>query len=306
MPVRPRFDPKRALIAARDFTFLGRAYAPGDPFPHADDAEAANDRLRARQYEARAVNFGPEEAAEEDPITMTGPKGGRYEINAPWLERPLTIRGKVNAEKALADLREEGAPLGWIDGGSDVEVEEVGGGWYAISAPWLDEPEKVQGREDAEARQREIHAEGEPATHHGVTLAESEGGNGYYDLTADWLDEPEKVHGIDAARERAAELREAGPPEGWTPEGGQEDAGGATSGDSAQSDTDAAAPASEGAQENAAKAETTEGADGADDADQASDTASDGDDADKAAGGDQAEAPAEGEAGKSEDPPADA
>lgn len=300
MPVRPRFDPKRSLIAARAFTFLGRAYALGDPFPHADDAGAANDRLRARQYEARAVNFAPEEATTEDPIQMTGPAGGRYTITAPWLERPLTIRGKVNAEKALADLREEGPPLGFIDGGSDVEVEEAGGGWYAISAPWLDEPEKVQGREAAEVRQREIHDAGEPEAHHGVSLTESEGGNGYYDVKADWLAEGEKVHGIDAARERAAELRAEGAPEGWTAEDGP------VAAETPSDPTDPAAPASDGVQENAAKAETTEGAEQADATDEASDTASYGEGADSGAAGDEAEAPAEGEAGKSEDPPATA
>ncbi len=161
MPVRPRFDPKRALIAARGFSFLGRAYGPGDPFPHPDDAASIAPRLLARQYEGHAVNHAPEAPA--DPIQMTGPAGGRYTITAPWLERPLVIRGKVNAEKALADIREEGAPLGWIEGGTETEIEEAGGGWYAISAPWLAEPEKVQGREAAEARQREIHDAGPPA-----------------------------------------------------------------------------------------------------------------------------------------------
>ncbi len=328
MAHRLRFDPKRSLIAARGFTFAGRAYAPGDPFPHPDDAGTIPDRLRARQYEARAVNFAPEDATVEDPVQMVkAEKNGYYTITAPWFERPLTVRGKVNAEKALAEVREEGAPLGFIDGGSDVEVEEIGGGWYQITAPWLAEPEKVQGRDDAEKRQREIHAEGEPETHHGVSLTESEGGNGYYDIAAAWLAEGEKVHGIDAARERAAELRAEGPPEGWTPEDGpvapatdgQDDAGaaadqadpaeaaaGAQAADSAQTEPAAADPASEGAEENAAKAESTEGAEQADGNDEASDTAEDGEGADSGDAGDDGEAPAEGEAGKSEDPPADA
>lgn len=163
MPVRPRFDPTRSLIAARAFTFMGRAYSPGDPFPSPDEAGAIPDRLRARQYEARAVDFGPEAEVEPDLITMTGPAGGRYTISAPWLERPLSIRGKVNAEKALAEMREEGPPLGWIDGGTEVEIEDAGEGWFVISAPWLDEPEKIEGRDAAEARQREIHDAGAPS-----------------------------------------------------------------------------------------------------------------------------------------------
>jgi hypothetical protein len=320
---RLRFDPKRSLIAARGFTFAGRAYALGDPFPHPEDGPFAQRQIE-RQYETRAVNFAPESEAAEDPVQMTkAEKNGYYTITAPWFERPLTVRGKVNAEKALAEVREEGAPLGFIDGGTEVEVEESGGGWYQITAPWLDEPEKVQGREAAEARQREIHDAGEPEAHHGVSLTEAESGNGYYEVKADWLAEAEKVHGIDAARERAAELRTEGAPEGWTPEDGPvapatdgqdaadqadpaEAAAGAQAAAAAQTDPEAHDPASEGADGNAAKADTAEGAEQAAAEDGASDTASDGDGADSAAAGDEAETPAEGEAGKSEDPPATA
>lgn len=204
MPVRPRFDPKRALIAARTFTFGGRAYAPGQPFPHPDDAEAIPDRLRARQYEARAVDFAPEADAEPDLVTMSGPQGGRYTIEAPWLERPLSIRGKVNAEKALAEMREEGPPLGWIEGGTEVEIEESGGGWYAISAPWLDEAENVQGREAAEKRQREIHDAGRPVVPENAIEADAAGG--------DSGDAPEQ--NAAKAQSDASEVRPDAPPEG--------------------------------------------------------------------------------------------
>lgn len=222
MPTRPRFDPSRPLVAARAFTFAGRAYSVGDPFPNPEDGPFA-DRLRARQYEARAVNMTEATPQDEDPVQMTGPKGGRYEITAPWLERPLTIRGKVNADKALAEMREEGPPLGFIDGGSDVEVEEIGGGWYQIDAPWLEEPAKEQGREAAEAKQREIHEAGEPDYHHGVTLTEGE--NAYWTVKTDWSHEPETVHGEEAARARAAELRDAGPPPAEDDEASEGDEG---------------------------------------------------------------------------------
>lgn len=222
---RPRFDAKRAFAAARPFTFAGRSYAAGDPFPHPDDGPFA-DRLLARQYEARAVNMTEEQASavENDPITMTGPAGGRYTINAPWFETPLVVRGKVNAEKALAEVREEGAPLGWIDGGSDVEVEGPdAGGWYSVSAPWLSEPERHQGREAAEARQRELHDAGEPDDHDGYALAEGE--NGWWTITRTDAEGELKVHGEEAAREAVAQLRAGEAVEGapWTDE--PEDAG---------------------------------------------------------------------------------
>lgn len=160
MPHRLRFDPKRPLVAARDFTFMGTAYKVGDPFA----PEGATDRQRERQYETRAVNFGEAVQEDADPVQMTeSDKKHTYLITAPWLEEPERVRGKANAEKRLAEVRAEGAPLGWIDGGSEVTVEGGEGGWYEISAPWLDEPEKVQGREAAEARQLELHEAGAPA-----------------------------------------------------------------------------------------------------------------------------------------------
>lgn len=161
MAVRPRFDPKRPLVAARDFTFMGVAYKPGDPFT----PEGANDRLRARQYEARAVNYGESEAAEDQsPVKMTESETKHtYLITAPWLDEPVRVRGVKNAEKRKAEIEAEGAPLGYIEGGSDVTVEGGDGGWYEVNAPWLDEPEKVKGREAAESRQRELHDAGAPA-----------------------------------------------------------------------------------------------------------------------------------------------
>ena len=161
MPVRPRFDPKRPLVAARDFTFAGVAYRRGDPF----NPEGTADRIRGRQYEARAVNHGEDEAEAQDadPVQMTeSDTKHTYLISAPWLEEAERVRGKANAEKRLAEVREEGPPVGYIEGGSDVTVEGGEGGWYEISAPWMDEPEKVQGREAAEARQRELHEAGAP------------------------------------------------------------------------------------------------------------------------------------------------
>lgn len=284
MPVRPRFDPKRPLIAARDFIFLGKTYSPGDPF----NPEGASDRQRAAQYESRAVNFAPDEAP--DPVQMKpAEKNGRWLITAPWLEEAEEVRGKKNAEDRVAQLREEGPPLGFIPGGSEVTVEEQGGGWFEVDAPWLEEAEKVQGREDAEKRQREIHDAGEPATHHGVTLTEADTGNGYYDVKADWWAEAERVHGQDEAKRVAADARADGPPEGWEPDQGTaaavdgtdaaqinaDNAGNDKGPDATAGDENGATPP-EGAQDAADGAQAQEGAepaqtptDTADDAQQA-------------------------------------
>lgn len=53
-------------------------------------------------------------------------------------------------------------PPAQIDHSKSVTVEETGGGWYAIKAPWLAEPIKVRGEEAANQRAAEIAAEGPP------------------------------------------------------------------------------------------------------------------------------------------------
>jgi hypothetical protein len=62
-------------------------------------------------------------------------------------------------------------PVAGDPGTEEVEVQEddgiavvhSGGAWYLVSAPWLDEPEKVQGKDAAEARAEELRSEGAPA-----------------------------------------------------------------------------------------------------------------------------------------------
>lgn len=205
MPVRPPFDPSREFVGARDFTFLGHEMALGTPFPK---KEATERQLRLL-YDSRMVNFG--EAA-ADPVTITPLPGGRYEVSAAWLDEPLKIKGRVHAHEAADKLRADGPPPGWIAGGTVLTLEGGDGGWYEITAPWLDEPEKVQGREAAEARQRELHDAGEPAMYMGVTLTEGE--NGWWEVSANW--DPEnvvKAHGEAEARELATSWRTMGPPQ---------------------------------------------------------------------------------------------
>jgi hypothetical protein len=204
--VRPRFDPSREFVAARGFTFAGTTHGSGDPF---DKAAATPSRL-AMLYESRMINFAPEDTKPADPVQVVQVSGGYYNVSAPWLDEPIRARGKAKMEEAAAQLRADGPPLGWIAGGTQTTVSGGEGGWYEVTAPWLDEPEKVQGREAAEARQRELHAAGEPDSHHGVTL--TAGDNGWFEVKADWADEAEKVHGEEAARDRAAELRAEGAP----------------------------------------------------------------------------------------------
>lgn len=220
--VRPRFDLRKhaglPMVAAASFTYNGKDYEAGDPFPvddldpravqtmhgarrisfEQDPAQLDRDRLAARRAELLAP-------AETDPVTVTPQPGGYYLVSAAWLAEPVRVRGKANAEAKAAEVRTEGAPLGFIPGGSAVEITEQGGGWFDVTAPWLDEPEKVQGRQEAEARQREIHDAGEPDTHHGLTLTEGE--NGWWTITREGAEGELKVQGEQQAREAVATLR---------------------------------------------------------------------------------------------------
>jgi hypothetical protein len=205
--VRPRFDPKRDFVAARGFTFAGVQCAAGDPF----DKEAATSQRLKMLYDSRKINFAPEKEADADAVSIRQTSGGYYDVSAPWLDEPIRARGKVKSEETAAQLRKDGPPLGWIAGGTVTGISGGEGGWYDVTAPWLDEPARVQGREAAEARQRELHETGEPAYHHGVTLTPGE--NGWWEVSANWDPEnPVKVQGEEAARDLATQMRAEGEP----------------------------------------------------------------------------------------------
>lgn len=230
MTRRPEFDPRRPLVASRGFIFAGKNFEKGDPFPIA----GFNLRLIRQQYGARVVDhvFGDENT--ETQIQMTGPTGGRYTITAPWLEKPLVIRGKVKAEEALAEITEEGPPVGWVEGGSQVEVEEGGGGWYRFTAPWLDEPQKVQGIEAAHVLFAKLHEAGAPEPADAKEIEEVEYpaslvlitiADDKFEVSAPWLEAVEVYDEADDAEARQTDVREEGPPEGWEPDATPADAG---------------------------------------------------------------------------------
>lgn len=209
---RPRFDAAKSLVAARSFTYDGKEHHKGDTF--VTDGLPSY-KLRTL-YDARYVNHpdavAPAAATPDDVQIKEagrGSGGGFYDVSAPWLEKPERIRGKAAAQARVDQLKAEGPPLGFIAGGSEVTVEEQDGK-FTVSAPWLDGPEEFDTRDEAEARQRELHGLGEPDLHHGVRL--TDGGNGWFEVKPDWGD-TEKFEDGAAARSRATELREQGPPE---------------------------------------------------------------------------------------------
>lgn len=233
---RPRFDLRldagREMVAATEFTYNGIDYEAGDPFPIAD----LDPRRVSTLHGARRINFTNDRQqdardaraarrdeltrqSEESPVKIEPQPGGYYQISAPWLAEPERVRGKAAAAARVEALTAEGPPLGFIDGGSAVTVKGGEGGWYDVNAPWLPAPEKVQGRELAETRQREIHEAGEPDSWGGVTLMAGEGG--WWTITRPEFDGELKVQGEEQARDAAAKLRAGemidGQPVEWSP-----------------------------------------------------------------------------------------
>ncbi len=103
-----------------------------------------------------------------------------------------------------------------------ISIEPLGGGWWLIRSPWLEEPEKVQGEDEAHVRYEELIAAGRPAKAVptpndgtglvpndepvGFTLAET-GSNGYFEINGPGMAKPEKVRGKAEADGRLAELQ---------------------------------------------------------------------------------------------------
>lgn len=218
MARRPSFEPGRALVAALPLTFKGVPYKVNDPFP-VDGIGSIPIRQARLMFESRRAKYPDEIAAEpeqatdamsDDPVQMTATSGGWYELSAPWVDTPERVRGKKNADARLAELREAGPPLGFIPGGSEVTVSGGDGGWYEISAPWLAEPEKVQGRDAAETRQRELHEAGppiEPISKTDALIMISVDGDNAWSIKAPWMAEAEHFDTVEAADARQAELR---------------------------------------------------------------------------------------------------
>lgn len=92
-----------------------------------------------------------------------------------------------------------------------VQMSQTRPGYFEITAPWLDEPEKVRGKQNAETRLTELREAGEPDYYKGVEISGGEGG--WYEISVDWDDENvTKVQGQAEARRIAAQYRADGPP----------------------------------------------------------------------------------------------
>ena len=114
----------------------------------------------------------PEQAAER--LTDMEPLGdGKFLIRAPWLTESLTITGEEAAQTRRGEVVEEGVALyrntaevagedaaaGAIGGDGWSMTEAGSNGYYEITGPGLDQPEKVRGKANAEQRLAELRGE---------------------------------------------------------------------------------------------------------------------------------------------------
>lgn len=207
---RPRFDPRRPLVAAVAMTYAGKQLAKGDPFP---TEGVAPHKLRIL-YSSRRLEHG-EAAAPADPFAPIGIEstpGGWYNLTAPWLDEPERVRGKVRAERRAAQLRDDGEP----DYHHGVRVEEGENGWWSVQADWMGENAyNIHGEAAAREQAASLRAEGPPPDPRtDVTLVEEDGD---FIVNAPWLEEPWVFEDREDAETQVTLTREAGPPEGWEP-----------------------------------------------------------------------------------------
>jgi hypothetical protein len=173
MPTRrdPRlFDRTRPLAMARSAQLYAHDVTAGDPLTIVDELTdekgAVTFDVALRLWLSGVAVYDedrrptPVETPEQEVerlVVLEELKGGWYMIRAPWLpDGHEKIKGKAKATARLAEIVAKGDTKGVTVGG-DGE-----GGWYEVSAPWLDVAEKVQGRDEAEARADVLIAEGPP------------------------------------------------------------------------------------------------------------------------------------------------
>lgn len=181
------FDRAKPLVLARGETINGHDLVAGTTVELVDEETDARAQLTEQQavrlwaggtliYADRALPTpveSPRQMAER--VTVLEPMGnGQFLLRAPWLGEGEIIKGAEKAGNRRREVVEEGVAKYQSlaeSAGLDAAVAEVGGvpdgfeiaevgsnGYYEINGPGLDEPEKVRGRANAEARMAELRA----------------------------------------------------------------------------------------------------------------------------------------------------
>ena len=166
-------------------------------------AARARFNLNRSYVVARDFTFEGHDFKVGDPFP---PADGSIEVSARLLERQYSSRA-IN----MVPLDEAPADPAATENPDPITIETQPGGYYLISAPWLDAPERVRGKAAMTEMADKMRAEGEPATHHGVTVQQN--ADGVWEVIAEW--DPENIAASTdeaSARELAAKWREEGEP----------------------------------------------------------------------------------------------
>ncbi len=212
-----RLSPKHfvwpsVLIATRAMTFDGNELVAGDKIPlgEEDKGKALRIWMTGRAVYEEHFNPTPINSApltREFRITKGG-NNGYYLIDVPWLDEPLSIKGKKKAEDERDRLQSEGEPL------SHHGVAILGdgkGGWYGVKADWIDAEIKAQGMEAAYFIATNLRTAG-PFPVEAAGIGKVEVDHGQYAVVYPWMEEVEYCGSIQEAEAFEQRLREAGPP----------------------------------------------------------------------------------------------
>lgn len=202
------------LVFVRHVTFEGVDYKPGDDLPEGTDKGKAQ-RLWMSRRIVYKDDFNPTPIQSspnlDDPFPVTDHKNGSYSIGAPWLDEPITIKGKKKANDQRDKMMREGEPLSHH--GVHI-VPAKSGAWHTLTADYIEGFDfKVQGIENARFVAEHLREAREDI--------ESHGGIGMVRVDQDkWaiihptMEEIEYEVSLGEAEAHVARLREAGPPDG--------------------------------------------------------------------------------------------
>lgn len=187
MPSSQTFDAAQPMIMSRGHTVAGHPLVRSTRITIVDDESDKPGHLTAAQAEHLFRSGVLVYAANALPTPVETPRQaatrlatieelgrGRFLIRAPWLDEGEKISGAEAAVKRHAEVIEDGvvqyrellqkggvvaaaAVLSEQDDGFAL-VEAGSNGYYEITGPGLDEPEKVRGKQKAEDRLAELRA----------------------------------------------------------------------------------------------------------------------------------------------------
>lgn len=133
--------------------------------PWLDEPLRIRGKVKAEEAAAKLEDEG--EPAHHHGVALTAGENGWWEVKADWADEAEKVHGEDAARERAAQLRKDGAPpappevderVTLIEG----EADGPNASKFIVDAPWLEEPEIIDTREDADARQFALRDAGPP------------------------------------------------------------------------------------------------------------------------------------------------